>query len=86
MVPYLPEQKCVFSYFRKGENAQVLVIANFQKEPQAIPLPEPYAHLTGEALSESILMNNMETAEIAGGVLQAAGYQVIVLGDGKCTK
>lgn len=53
-VPYLREQKNLMAYFRKTEDANdpvLLVVGNFQKDPQCMKLP---------GAIRNVLMNNME--------------------------
>ncbi|MDO4491314.1 MAG: alpha-glucosidase [Lachnospiraceae bacterium] len=69
-VPYLPEQKNLMAYIRKGENQKVLVIGNFQREPQTMVLP---------GTVKSVLMNNLDQLSQTGDTLQLEGYQFVIL-------
>ena len=69
-VPYRVEQKNLMAYFRKGETHSVLVMGNFQNQPQTVPLP-------GEV--QKILLNNCDAAAIHDGSVDLEGYQLLVL-------
>ena len=68
-VPYLPEQKNLMAYFRKGEKT-LLVVGNFQAEAQNVALP-------GSA--RQILLNNLDTISEDNGMLHLAPWQFAVL-------
>ena len=67
--PYLPEQKNLMAYFRRGEKT-LLVVGNFQSEPQDAALP-------GEV--KRVLLNNLPDFAVDGGVLSLAPWQFVVL-------
>ena len=67
--PYLPEQKNLMAYFRRGDRA-LLVAGNFQSEPQTMALP-------GEI--KTVLINNLEGPEIESGTARLAPWQFLVL-------
>ena len=67
-VPYLEEQENLMAYFRKGEGQTILVIGNYQKEPQAAALP---------AGVKSVLLNNLKELRMENGVLQLEPYQLL---------
>ena len=70
MVPYLAEQYNLMAYYRQGEGQQLLVLGNFQKEPQDVVLP-------GKV--KALLLNNLPGFDAEGGVLHMEGWQFVVL-------
>lgn len=70
MIPYLVEQKNLMAYYRKGEGQTLLVLGNFQKEPQDVKLPDEV---------KKVLLNNLEQYDAQGDVLHMAGYQFVVV-------
>ena len=50
-IPYLRGQRNLMAYLRKGGYQTLLVVGNFQEEPQEVTLPEAY---------ETVLLNNMD--------------------------
>ena len=67
--PYRPEQKNLMAYFRRGEKT-LLVVGNFQSEPQDMPLPGAVKHT---------LLNNLESLDREGDVLRLQSWQFAVL-------
>lgn len=70
-VPYRPEQQNLMAYFRRGEEHTLLVLGNFQKEAQDVPMPE--------SAGATVLLNNLDCLRLAGGVLSMEGYQFLIL-------
>lgn len=70
MIPYLFEQKNLMAYYRKGQGQTLLVLGNFQKEPQDVKLPDEV---------KKVLLNNLEQYDAQGDVLHMAGYQFVVV-------
>ena len=77
MIPYLEDMHNVMAYFRRGETQTLLVIANFQKQPQDLPLP---------GQGGKVLLDNMpgrgrtdDFDMIAGSSIRLEGYQAVVL-------
>ena len=70
LIPYLREQENLMAYYRRGEAQTLLVLGNFQKEPQDVPLP-------GEI--RAVLINNLHTLDAENGVLRMAPWQFVVL-------
>ncbi len=70
MIPYLREKKNLMAFYRKGEGQTILVMCNYQREPQCIPLPKG---------KHRLLMNNAETFHEIDGNLHMEGYQAVVL-------
>jgi oligo-1,6-glucosidase len=70
LVPYMEKAHNVFSYFRKSKDQTILVIANYQKEERALPLP---------GRVKQVLLTNCAGPEIRGGMIYLAGYQAAVV-------
>ena len=68
--PYLPEQKNLMAYFRRGEGQSLLVAGNFQKEPQDMSLPGGV---------KEVLLNNLKEFDARDGVLHMEPWQFVVL-------
>lgn len=72
--PYAREQKNLIAYYRKGETQTLLVLVNFQKEPQRVALP------TGEA---KVVLDNTASAlqgiSVKESEITLDGYQAVVL-------
>lgn len=68
-VPYLEEQKNLMAYHRVGQK-DLLVVGNFQKEPQEVKLPGAY---------KKVLLNNEKECQWQEERLLMSGYQVVVL-------
>ena len=67
--PYLPEQKNLMAYFRRGDRL-LLIAGNFQAAPQVMPLPGPV---------QAALINNLGTLEETPEGLALEGYQFVAL-------
>ena len=67
-VPYLPEQKNLMAYFRRGEK-ELLVLANFQNKPADVRLP-------GKV--KAVLLNNTDSFSTDDGVLHMEDYQFVL--------
>ena len=70
MVPYLEEQKNLMAYFRKGAEKTLLVLGNWQPEPQSVALP-------GEV--KRALLNNCEDFAVWGDKVTLEGWQFAVV-------
>lgn len=70
--PYLPEMHNVMAYLRTNRESgqQILVIGNYQKAPQTLPLPGHFS---------DVLLNNLDGIQIAGRQITLSGYQTVVL-------
>ena len=68
-VPYLQNQKNLMAYFRKGEKT-LLVIGNYQAEPQDMVLP---------GAVKKVLINNLGVWNAEDGVLHLLPWQFAVL-------
>ena len=71
VVPYLEDQHNLMAYHRKGEK-DLLVIGNFQKEPQTAVLPSP---------CKNVLLNNYKDLDMEkdNSAVRLKGYQAIVI-------
>lgn len=67
--PVWEDQKNLMAYYRK-EDKILLVIGNYQKEEQAVHLPQTY---------KRILLNNDSTLRQTDNILYLSGYQVVIL-------
>ena len=67
--PVWEEVHNLMAYYRKGDRT-LLVVGNYQKEPQTI-------ELAGEC--KKILINNYDHAAIVGNKIELQGYQFLVL-------
>lgn len=69
--PYARETKNLITYYRKGEGQTLLVLANFQNEPQAVVLPEA---------AGNVILNNCERVDLDdNGCITLGGYQAVVV-------
>lgn len=69
LVPYLEDRHNVMAYLRQSESQSILVMGNFQKEPQTLPLP---------SVPKKILLNNLHDLKLDSENVTLDGYQVIV--------
>ena len=69
-VPVYTDQDNLMAFYRQGEDQTLLVIANYQKEPQTITL---------EADVKNVLLNNCGEFKQKEKELQLEGYQAVVL-------
>ena len=73
-IPFAREQKNLIAYKRQGENRNLLILANFQKEPQKVTLP---GNIT------KVLLNNrkgdLKIPDKDSTELELQGYQAVVL-------
>ena len=67
LVPFKREQKNLMAFYRNGEAHRLLVIGNYQREPQTVAVPGGWS---------KVLMNNME--EISCSVNRANGDKTTV--------
>lgn len=69
--PYARETKNLIAYFRKGEGQTLLVLANFQNEPQTVVLPE---------VAGNVILNNCERVDLDdNGCIALGGYQAVMI-------
>lgn len=69
--PYARETKNLIAYYRKGEGQTLLVLANFQKEPQTVMLPEA---------AGNVILNNCERVDLDdNGCITLGGYQAVII-------
>lgn len=69
--PYARETKNLIAYYRKGEGQTLLVLANFQNEPQTVMLPEE---------AGNVILNNCERVDLDdNGCITLGGYQAVMI-------
>ena len=69
--PYQRETKNLIAYFRKGEGQTLLVLANFQNEPQTVVLPEA---------AGNVILNNCASVDVDDDSrITLAGYQAVII-------
>ena len=69
--PYARETKNLIAYFRKGEGQTLLVLANFQNEPQTVMLPEE---------AGNVILNNCASVDVDDDSrITLAGYQAVII-------
>lgn len=69
--PYMRETKNLIAYFRKGEGQTLLVLANFQNEPQTVVLPET---------AGDVILNNYAGVDLDDdGRITLGGYQAVII-------
>ena len=66
--PYLAEQKNLIAYTRTAEK-KLLIVANFQREPQKMALSSPVSN---------VLLNNLNTLSYDDNFVTLEGYQFVV--------
>ena len=69
-IPYLAEQKNLMAFYRKGEKQTILVLCNYQIDPQEVLLP---------TLNYRVLSNNLPDLCVKDRKAVMKGYQAIVL-------
>ena len=69
LIPYLEEQHNLMSYYRKGDKT-LLVLGNFQKEPQTVKLP---------SACRKVLLNNYPQLNISDDSVILDNYQAVVI-------
>ena len=69
LIPYLEEQHNLMSYYRKGDKT-LLVLGNFQKEPQTVKLP---------SACRKVLLNNYPELNVNNGSVILDDYQAVVI-------
>ena len=70
LTPCLPDRHNVMAYIREQEGGgqKILVIANYQKEPQTLPLP---------AAIRKVLLSNLPEVDFDEDKIRLAGYQAV---------
>lgn len=69
--PYMRETKNLIAYYRKGEGQTLLVLANFQNEPQTVMLPEA---------AGNVILNNCASVDVDdNGRITLGGYQAVMI-------
>ena len=69
LIPYLEDQHNLMSYYRKGDKT-LLVLGNFQKEPQTVKLP---------SACRKVLLNNYPQLNISDDSVILDNYQAVVI-------
>lgn len=69
--PYMRETKNLIAYYRRGEGQTLLVLANFQNEPQTVMLPEE---------AGNVILNNCVSVDVDDDSrITLAGYQAVII-------
>lgn len=69
--PYMRETKNLIAYYRRGEGQTLLVLANFQNEPQTVMLPEA---------ADNVILNNCASVDVDdNGRIRLGGYQAVMI-------
>lgn len=69
--PYMRETKNLIAYYRRGEGQTLLVLANFQNEPQTVMLPEA---------ADNVILNNCTSVDVDdNGRITLGGYQAVMI-------
>ena len=68
--PWLAQQHNLMAYLRKGEDQTILIMGNFQPQPQTVPLPGPVG---------KVLLTNTEAVHADGPFITLDGYQAVVI-------
>ena len=69
--PYARETKNLIAYYRRGEGQTLLVLANFQNEPQTVMLPEA---------AGNVILNNCASVDLDDdGRITLGGYQAVMI-------
>lgn len=69
--PYMRETKNLIAYYRRGEGQTLLVLANFQNEPQTVMLPEA---------ADNVILNNCASVDVdENGRITLGGYQAVII-------
>ena len=69
LIPYLEEQHNLMAYYRKGDKT-LLVLGNFQKEPQTVKLP---------SACQKVLLNNYPELKVTEDSVVLDDYQAVVI-------
>lgn len=83
LVPYKEEQKNLMAYFREGDR-RLLVMGNFQTEPQVVALDGVVDGDSDEISScegdvKKVLLNNCAGLDIRGNEVHLEGYQAVIV-------
>lgn len=69
-IPVWEDRHNLMAYYRKSSEKTLLVIGNYQTEPQTVTLPQEL---------KKVVLNNLPTLVKDGKTLTLAGYQAVVL-------
>ena len=70
LAPYLEEMHNVMAYFRKSKDQTLLIMANYQNEPQMLPLPGSV---------KKVVLTNTSDPSFTETEITLDGYQAVVL-------
>lgn len=70
LTPYLKDRHNLMGYYRESKNKRILILCNFQNEPQTVPLKEPI---------EKVLLSNLPEIRRSDEEIHLEGYQAVVL-------
>lgn len=70
LTPYLAEKHNVMAYFRKSKDQTLLIMANYQNEPQKLPLPGSV---------KKVVLTNTSDPSFTETEITLDGYQAVVL-------
>ena len=70
LTPYLEEMHNVMAYYRKSKDQTLLIMANYQNEPQMLPLPGSV---------KKVVLTNTSDPSFTENEISLDGYQAVVL-------
>lgn len=70
LIPYLREQKNLMAFYRKGEEKNLLVLTNYQKNAQNVVLP---------STDYRVILNNYPDIQVIDREIHMQGYQALIL-------
>ena len=82
-IPYKRNQKNLISYFRQAENKKILVMVNFQKQPQCVEIPGMTGQIildnTDRSMTDMIKAAGIDGNRKNGINIELAGYEALVI-------
>lgn len=82
-IPYKRNQKNLISYFRQAENKKILVMVNFQKQPQCVEIPGMTGQIildnTDRSMTDIIKAAGIDENRKNGINIELAGYEALVI-------
>ena len=82
-IPYKRNQKNLISYFRQVENKKILVMVNFQKQPQCVEIPGMTGQIildnTDRSMTDMIKAAGIDGNRKNGINIELAGYEALVI-------
>ena len=70
LVPCFETRHNIMAYLRKSEGQTLMIIGNFDRQPQMLPLP---------SACRQVLLSNLPKTLFRGGGIELAGHQAVVL-------